>query len=123
MVGGNPASPSERFGPDHRARLKALIEKTLMVDEVAEAERMADIYAREEMAAIAAAGGNMEAAASPVPSLVEPQGTTSPPTPPPRPLTDIERMDATNSRPVPKEYLADYQRQFEPWRAWTHLYV
>jgi hypothetical protein len=52
---GNPASPSERFGPDHRARLKALIEKTLMADDVNKFEQMRDVYEREEMAAIAAA--------------------------------------------------------------------
>jgi hypothetical protein len=126
MVGGNPSFPPSRFDGNARERLRKLIERTVLAGDAVGHERDAELMWREEQAAILAAGGDVEAAASSVPSLVEPQGTapvTSPPTPPPRPLTDNERMDATNSRPVPKEYLADYQRQFEPWRAWTHLYV
>jgi hypothetical protein len=107
MCGGNLVeTPATRFGASHRERLRALIEKTLATDEVAEAERMADIYDREEMAAIIAAGGNVEAAPAPASSVPAPVAL-----PPPRPLTDIEKMDRVNSKP------ALPPRGAEPWKA------
>jgi hypothetical protein len=96
----SPAAASEtRFGPEHKARLKALIETTLMaaeVDDPAEAERKRGILAREEMAAIVAAGGAIE----PAPSA---PATVAPPPPPERP-----------ANVVPLHYLREGQR--EPWR-------
>jgi hypothetical protein len=51
-----PTPPAEtRFGPSARARLRELIEKTVLRDDPHEAERLRQVREREEQAAIAAA--------------------------------------------------------------------
>jgi hypothetical protein len=50
-----------------------------------------------------------------------PEPAAAPPSAPV--LTDIEKMERANQKPIPQHYLADYQRLNEPWRAWSHLYV
>ena len=98
----SPAAASEtRFGADHKARLRRLIETTLLapvIEDPVEIERKRDILAREEMAAAIAAG---------VPPPVAP--------PPPLRPDNVVPLDPNNRRP-PDHYLADYQRQHEPWR-------
>jgi hypothetical protein len=51
--------------------------------------------------------------------VYHPTNAPEPPAPsqsaqPPRPLTDLEKMAAANSKPIPRHYLADYQRANEP---------
>ena len=99
LVAPAPA-PESRFGPSARERLRALIERTVLtppVDDPGELERKAELMRREEMAAVIAAGGSVEA-----------------PAPPPEPTpTNVVPIDA-NSRMPPAHYLKDGQR--EAWR-------
>ena len=68
-----PAPPPEaRFGTEHRERLRKIIEKTLLADDTNKAERMADIAAREEMAALAAADTAPAPVAPPPPVTLPP---------------------------------------------------
>jgi hypothetical protein len=102
MVGGNPASasPEARFGPNHRERLRQLIEKTLMAADVAEADRLADAMRREEAIQAQAAGAPVEAPPAPAPVT---------PAPPERPANVV----AFEPKP-PAHYLRENQR--EAWR-------
>jgi hypothetical protein len=67
LVAPAPAPAEGRFGPSARARLRDLIEKTVLREDSYEAERLRDVREREEMAAVIAAGGTVEAAAPPSP--------------------------------------------------------
>jgi hypothetical protein len=108
MVGGNPeALPPARFGVDHKARLKELIERTVLaasVDDPGEAERTAELMKREEMAAVIAAGG------------IEPAPAPSPPAPimPDNVVQLSDAAERANSALPPKGYLKDEQPR-EPW--------
>jgi hypothetical protein len=100
LVSAPPAAET-RFGPNARQRLRDLIERTVLAAEVEnphEAELRRDIQAREEMAAVIAAGGIVEAAA---PAPAAPTPVASPPSEPP-------------ANVVPLHYLREGQR--EPWR-------
>ena len=113
-----PPPVETRFGPDHKAKLRRLIEHTLMADDVAEAEaeRLADVCAREEQAAVAAATHVEAAKAAPAPSAPaspsqpppsqQPAGAVSNQPPPPR------RNDG-----IPAHYLKGPD---EPWRPFVN---
>jgi hypothetical protein len=115
-----PAEP--RFGPTARQRLRELIERTVLREDPPEVE--AERAWRDEMQAVAGAGGDVAEVAKPAPFLPASEPATAPsPPPPPKPMSDIERMNAANSKPIPSHYLRDFQQLDEPWRAWTHLYI
>jgi hypothetical protein len=96
LVASPAAAPETRLGPDHRARLRDLIERTVLREDPREAERMRDIQAREEMAAVIAAGGTVEVATPP----------------PPRPAENVVPFDPNSVKP-PQHYL----KQHEPWES------
>jgi hypothetical protein len=79
MVGGNPASSQTRFGPDHRAPLRELIERTVLAADVADAEHMADVMRREEAIQAQAAGVPVEAPVAPPPPEPAAEQTSQPP--------------------------------------------
>lgn len=118
-----PAPPAEtRFGPSARERLRELIERTVLREDPPEVE--AERAWRDEMQAVAGAGGDVAEVAKPAPFLPASEPAAAPsPRPPPKPMSDIERMNAANSKPIPSHYLRDFQQLDEPWRAWTHLYI
>jgi hypothetical protein len=58
MVGGNPLEASTRFGPDHRERLRQLIENALRGSEEQDAEDEATMALRDEAMAIAASSAD-----------------------------------------------------------------
>jgi hypothetical protein len=99
LVASPVAAPETRFGSSHRAKLKELIERTVLapvIESPDEIERKRDILAREEMAATVAAGGSIEAPSAPA--------IVAPPPPPERP-----------ANVVPLHYLKENQR--EPWES------
>ena len=102
-----PAPPAEtRFGPDHRARLRELINKTLLLaDDVNEAERLADAMLREEAIQAQAAGVPVEAPVAPQPP--EPPRADN--------VVPIDGTARANSTKPPSRYLKDGQPH-EPWR-------
>jgi hypothetical protein len=100
MCGGNPASSATRFGPDHRARLRQLIEKTLLTPSVDE-EALDDAMRREEAIQAQAAGVPVEAPAAP-----------PPPVTPPPPADNVVPLDTARAA----ERAADERA----WRA--HIY-
>jgi hypothetical protein len=121
-AGGVPEG-STRFGPDHRAKLKALIERVVLGGSAVEHEAEADRMMRDEQQAIAAAAmpddkscasGRAQSgdvpSPSPSPSPAVPAGAV----PPPRAETDLERMARVNSTPAnppplgPREAWRDY---------------
>jgi hypothetical protein len=110
--------PTSRFASgEAREKLRKLIEATMRGDEANEAVRMAGVREREEMAAIAAAGGSVEnwqpasavselaAAASPAASGRAQSSDVSPSASPP----------AAPAPPTPQPP-AHYLKQAEPWR-------
>jgi hypothetical protein len=118
MVGGNPASPpaEARFGNDARKRLRELIERTVLapsIEDPDEIERMRDIHAREELAAIVAA------APEPAAPLDLPAALRSAPAP----VASPPAQQKTSSQPpLPRdgEIPAHYLRQpREPWRPYV----
>lgn len=101
LVAPAPA-PEARFGPNAREKLRALIERTVLANDVAEAERLRDVREREEQAAVAAA-----APFEPTP--------VAPPPPPEQPRAEnVVPFDPNSVRP-PAHYLRDGQPR-EPWR-------
>jgi hypothetical protein len=102
ITGRDPEAPppEARFGVDHKAKLRRLIETTVLAAEVEdpyEAELRRDILAREELASALAAG---------VPPPVAPP-------PPPRPdnVIPLDGAARANSALPPAHYL----KQREPW--------
>jgi hypothetical protein len=95
LVAPTPA-PEGRFGPSAQERLRRLIETTVLREDPPELE--AERAWRDEMQAVAGAGGDVAEVAKPAPFLPasEPAAAPSPP-PPPKPMSDIERMNAANS--------------------------
>lgn len=113
MVGGEPDGPNDarRFGPDHRARLHALINKTLFADAEGEAERLREVCEREELAAVVAAGAPVEVAkAAPAPVAPPPPAEQ---TSQPSNVAYLPSRTA-DGRPPP-HYMKDGQPR-EPWR-------
>jgi hypothetical protein len=100
-VGGFPC----RFGPDHKARLRALIEKTLLSSSVDE-EALADVMRREEAIQAQAAGVPVEAPVAPPPPVTPP---------PPDNVVSIDGTARANANRPPASYLREGQPR-EPWR-------
>jgi hypothetical protein len=91
LVSAPPAAET-RFGPNARQRLRDLIERTVLAAEVEnphEAELRRDIQAREEMAAVIAAGGIVEAAA---PAPAAPTPVASLPSEPPANVVSLHYL-------------------------------
>jgi hypothetical protein len=66
LLGGDPERPATVFSDgEARAKLKRLIEKTVLADSAVDHERDAERAWRDEQACIAAAGGDVAAAAPP----------------------------------------------------------
>jgi hypothetical protein len=66
MLGSDPTAPSSRFASvEAREKLRKLIECTVLTPSASDHERDAERSARDEMQAIAAAGGDAAAAAPP----------------------------------------------------------
>lgn len=96
-----PPPPETRFGSEHRERLRRIIEKTLQADDM----NKADVLAREELAAIAAAD------TTPAPVIPPPPVTP----PPPDNVVPIDGIARANANRPPANYLRDGQPR-EPWR-------
>jgi hypothetical protein len=103
LVASTPPAETRRFGPDHRERLRQLIERTVLAGEVDEAERLR-VREREEAAALAAA------------LPVEATKAVAPP--PESSPTNVVPIDATaraNANLPPAHYLREGQPR-EAWR-------
>jgi hypothetical protein len=103
LFGGNPEAPTDaRFGPDHRARLRELIERALAVDDVGETERLR-VRDREEAIAVQAALP-VEATQAPPPAA---EHTSQP--------SNVSYLPTRtpDGRPPPHYLQAN---QHEPWR-------
>jgi hypothetical protein len=108
LLGGEPDKPTSVLASSEgRAKLRALIERTLMAGEVDdEAERLR-VRDREEAIAVQAA--LPVEAAKPAPPSPAAEQTSQP--------SNVSYLPSrtADGRPPP-HYLADYQRQHEPWR-------
>ena len=104
LVAHAPA-PEGRFGPSARERLRELIERTVLREDPPEVEA--------ERAALAAAmpPGAQYTPSAPAPFVPPPATSLQQESPPPRPLTDIEKMDRINATPA-----LPPRGEPEPWR-------
>jgi hypothetical protein len=134
LVGGNPDAPeARRFSGEHQARLRRLIEKTVLTPSATEHEDIAARQWREEQQALAAAsdnwtwqsapvGSQLAAASSPAAERSSAGGdgsSASPPAapaaPPQPPLSDVESMRQTNENAAAVLQRSGYLKRDEPW--------
>lgn len=107
-----PTAAEPRFGPNAREKLRQHIERVVLREDPSGVE--ATRSWKDELQAVAGAGGNIEQSA-PAPSAPLPVASpqqTSPPPPKEPALTDIEKMDRVNSIAPPQHYLKGPP---EPW--------
>jgi hypothetical protein len=136
LCGGDPGALPSFDADASIAALEGTIDGILRVREQADHERDAERAWREEMAAVVAAGGNVDLTTEhnpasgiarhdeccPHPALVAPAAAVggcepAEPTPPPPPvLSDVEKMARANAVQPPANYLKGPD---EPWRAWV----
>ena len=108
LIAPAKAPETARFGLDHRARLRALIEATVFAPEADEAARLADAMRREE----ATAAG--EAAGLPPEAPVEPLAAVPVPAPVAAPATPPVPRSQPNSRP-PAHYMKGPDPPWNPY--------
>jgi hypothetical protein len=146
MVGGNPASPpaEARFGMGARARLRSLIEKTVLGPdpdaherELARDPEGARRKFEEHLAECVAKYGSPESfnpggvaltqtevapASSPPVAARGESAPVEPPPEPPRPdnVVPIDGTARANPTRPPDHYLAEHQHRNEPWRDYVY---
>ena len=138
MVGDGSLEGPARFSPDHRAKLRQLIENAMRGSEAQDAEDEATMALKDEAQAIAAAAppdgsnsggappaavgraqgvGDVSASASPPAAPDAPVLVETPPPQRPRAKSEAEliaQMDKANSQPA---LPPDNRAQREPWRS------